>query len=332
MARQTTFSDLENASRRRTTKRDEFLRQMDEALPWAELVAVVEPHYYPGKRGRRPVGVERMLRMYFLQLWFNLSDEGVEDAVYDSRAFSEFMGVSFGLGDQVPDATTLLKFRRMIEREGLGGEILACVSRVLEEKGVMMRGGSIVDATFIESPSSTKNRDRSRDPEARQGKKGENWHFGYKAHIGVDAGSGLVHTVELTPANASDISMAHALVRDDDRFCRADAGYTGVAKRGEVASDPHLSGMEWIVALRPSSVKTKGAPGGDDRAIESRKASARAKVELPFLVVKRQFGWARTRYRGLAKNLTRARVMFALANIALWARSGCPELPMADPA
>ena len=149
MARQTTFSDIENASRRRTTKRDEFLRRMDEAVPWAALVSVVKPHYFEGRRGRKPVGIERMLRMYFLQLWFNLSDEGVEDAVYDSRAFSEFMGISFGLGDQVPDATTLLKFRRIIESKGVAKEILGCVNVILESESVMMRGGSIVDATIM---------------------------------------------------------------------------------------------------------------------------------------------------------------------------------------
>ena len=184
------------------------------------------------------MGIEKMLRMYFLQLRFGLSDEGVEDAIYDSRAFSRFMGVSFGLGDQAPDATTLLKFRRIIEANGLAGEILGRVNAVQEAKGVMMRGGSIVDATFIEAPSSTKNAGGSRDPEMHQGRKGKNWHFGMKAHIGVDAGSGLVHTAAFTPANVSDIAMAHALVREDDGFCYADSWYTGASKRPEVAGDP----------------------------------------------------------------------------------------------
>lgn len=200
MERQTTFADIQSMGRRRATKRDLFLREMDQAIPRAALVDIVKPHYYPGKRGRRPVGIERMLRMYFLQLWFNLSDEGVEDAVYDSRAFSEFMGATFGAGDQVPDATTLLKFRRIIESKGLAAEILSCASSMLEAKGVMMRGGSIADATFIEAPSSTKNAEKSRDPEARSSKKGNVWRFGYKAHAGVDAGSGLVHTAEVAAA------------------------------------------------------------------------------------------------------------------------------------
>ena len=322
MARQTTFADIENASRRRTTKRDEFLRQMDAAIPWAALVALVRPHYYAGERGRRPVGVERMLRMYLLQLWFNLSDEGVEEAVYDSRAFSEFMGVSFGLGDQVPDATTLLKFRRIIESKGLAAEILACVNGILEAGGVMMRGGSIVDATIVAAPSSTKNASGQRDPEMRQTKKGNQWYFGMKAHVGVDAGSGLVHSVEFTPANVHDVTVAHALLREDDAFCYADSGYTGVEKRPEVASDERLSQVEWIVARKPSSVKGLDCERSAERGIESRKASARSKVEHPFLIVKRQFGYAKCRYRGIAKNASALTVLFALANVAMCARAG----------
>lgn len=332
MERQTTFADIQSMGRRRATKRDLFLREMDQAIPWAALVDIVKPHYYPGKRGRRPVGIERMLRMYFLQLWFNLSDEGVEDAVYDSRAFSEFMGVTFGAGDQVPDATTLLKFRRIIESKGLAPQILACVNSMLEAKGVMMRGGSIVDATFIEAPSSTKNAEKSRDPEARSSKKGNVWHFGYKAHAGVDAGSGLVHTVEVTAANVHDVAKAAELVRDDDEFCYGDSGYLGIEKRGEVASDEHLSSMEWKIAMRPSQVKEIREEDNWQRGIESRKASVRSKVEHPFLVVKRQFGFAKTRYRGLRKTANALTVLFALANVAMWSRAGRPELPAASPA
>lgn len=321
MARQTTFSDIENASRRRVTKRDEFLRQMDAAIPWAALVALVKPHYYEGRRGRKPIGVERMLRMYFLQLWFNLSDEGVEDAIYDSRAFSEFMGISFGLGDQVPDATTLLKFRRIIESKGLARQMLDCVNGILESEGVMMRGGSIVDATFVEAPSSTKNASGSRDPEMHQAKKGKNWHFGMKAHVGVDAGSGLVHTAVFTAANVSDVTVACGLLREDDSFCYADSGYTGVAKREEVASDERLSQVEWIVAEKPSRIKGEGGLAAE-HGIESRKASVRSKVEHAFLIVKRQFGYAKCRYRGIAKNASALTVLFALANVAMCVRAG----------
>ena len=321
MARQTTFSDIESASRRRTTKRDEFLRRMDAAIPWDALVKLVKPHYYTGKRGRKPVGAERMLRMYFLQLWFNLSDEGVEDAVYDSRAFSEFMGVSFGLGDQVPDATTLLKFRRIVESKGLAGQMLACVNSILEAEGVMMRGGSIVDATIVQAPSSTKNAAGERDPEMHQTKKGGQYYFGMTAHIGVDAGSGLVHTAVFTPANDHDVTAAHMLLRDDDSFCYADSGYLGVEKREEVASDGRLSQVEWIVAERPSRIK--GEKGlAVEHGIETRKASVRSKVEHPFLIVKRQFGYAKCRYRGIAKNGSALTVLFALANVEMCSRAG----------
>ncbi len=331
MERQITFADIQNASRRRVTKREEFLHQMDEAIPWEALVALVKPHYFEGRRGRKPIGIERMLRMYFLQLWFNLSDEGVEDAIYDSRAFSEFMGISFGLGDQAPDATTLLRFRRIIESKGLAAQVLDCVNAVPGSKGVMMRGGSIVDATFIEAPSSTKNASKSRDPEAHQAKKGKSWHFGYKAHIGVDAGSGLVHAVRATAANVSDVTVAHALVREDDGFCYADSGYAGVSRRPEVAGDGHLCEVEWKVAERPSRIK--GMRGlAVEHDIESRKASVRSKVEHPFLIVKRQFGHARCRYRGLVKNASALTVLFALANVAMWARAGCPEGPAVSPA
>ena len=332
MDKQTTFSDIENSSRKRITKRDAFLREMDAAIPWDALVSLVKPYYFEGKRGRKPVGIEKMLRMYFLQLWFNLSDEGVEDAIYDSRAFSEFMGVSFGLGDQAPDATTLLKFRRIVESHGLGRDMLGCVNAVLERKGVMMRGGSIVDATFVEAPSSTKNAAKQRDPEMHQGKKGKNWHFGLKAHIGVDAGSGLVHSVEVTPANTSDVAVAHELVRDDDSFCYGDSGYTGIEKREEVESDEHLSSMEWKTALRPSMVKELRGADNWARRMEARKASVRSKVEHPFLIVKRQFGWAKTRYRGMAKNDNLMCALFALANVAMWSRAGRPELPAMPPA
>lgn len=332
MKDQITFSDIENASRKRVTKRDSFLQEMDVAVPWSALVALVKPYYFEGRRGRRPVGIEKMLRMYFLQLWFNLSDEGVEDAIYDSRAFSEFMGVSFGLGDQVPDATTLLKFRHVVESHGLGREMLRCVNGVLEQKGVVMRGGSIVDATFVEAPSSTKNAEKARDPEMHQGKKGKNWHFGLKAHIGADAGSGIVHAVEVTPANTSDVAMAHALVREDDVFCYGDSGYTGIGKREEIASDAHLSSMEWKIALRPSMVRELRDSDNWSHRMETRKASVRSKVEHPFLIVKRQFGWARTRYRGMAKNENLMCALFALANVAMWSRAGCPELPAASPA
>ena len=296
--RQQSFADLMESGQRRRSRRAEFLEAMDAIVPWAEWVALVEPHYPDGRRGRRPFGCERMLRMYLLQVWFNLSDEGCEDAVLDSRAMQRFVGVDM-MSEQVPDATTLLKFRHLLEREGLGEAMLSELARILQDRGVMMRGGSIVDATFIESPSSTKNRERSRDPEAHQAKKGKNWHFGYKAHVGADAGTGLVHTLEVTAANVSDVSMAHALVRPDDSFCYADAGYTGVGKRPEVAGDPALSGVGWRVARRRSQVPGRDCPLSWERGVERALSRVRAKVEHPFHVVKDVFGIRKTRYRGL---------------------------------
>jgi len=320
MQKQITFSDFEDASRKRVTKREEFLNEMDKTIPWDDLVSLVKPYYYKGKLGRKPIGIETMLRMYFLQIWFNLSDEGVEDTIYDSRAFSHFMKISFGYKTQAPDATTLLKFRKIIVNNKLDKQILDCINSLLSNKGVMMRGGSIVDATFIDAPTSTKNKGKTRDKEMHSAKKGSEWHFGMKAHIGVDAGSGLVHTTSYTAANIHDITETHKLVRSDDNFCYADSGYLGIEKRDEVMADEHLSKMEWHIASRPSSIKglKKYAV---EHEIESRKASIRSKVEHPFLIVKRQFGYRMCRYKGIDKNASRLNVAFALANIVLWTRS-----------
>ena len=321
MGSQMSFGDLESQGQRRKTRREEFLERMDAIVPWDRWCALVGPSYHSQARGRHVRGAETMLRMYLLQVMFGLSDEGTEDAVLDSRAMQRFMHLDL-MQEQVPDATTLAKFRHVLEREGLGRAILRDFDAQLEEAGIMMRGGSIVDATFIEAPSSTKNRGHARDPEAHQSKKGKNWHFGYKAHIGVDAGSGLVHTVETTAANVSDVSMAHALVREDDAFCYADSGYTGVAKRPEVASDPHLSSMRWTVARKPSTIKGLDCTLSAEKGIESRKASVRSKVEHPFLIVKRRFGHLRTRYRGTGKNSCMLCVSFALANLAMCISAG----------
>jgi transposase, IS5 family len=321
MGDQMSFGDLESQGQRRKTRREEFLERMDAIVPWDRWTALIEPHYHSQQRGRHVRGAEAMLRMYLLQVMFGLSDEGTEDAILDSRAMQRFMHIDL-MREQVPDATTLAKFRHILERKGLGKAMLDELNSELEAAGVMMRGGSIVDATFIEAPSSTKNEGHSRDPEAHRSKKGKNWHFGFKAHIGVDAGSGLVHTVETTAANVSDVAMAHSLVRGDDRFCYADSGYTGVAKRPEVASDPHLSSMRWTVARKPSTVKGLDCALSAEKGIESRKASVRSKVEHPFLIVKRRFGHIRTRYRGIEKNGCLLHAAFALSNLAMCISAG----------
>lgn len=232
---QSSFTDIEYAGRRRVSRRERFLELMDATIPWSAWVDVVAPHYYadrPGKRGRKAKPVETMLRMYLLQLWFSLSDEGVEDAIYDSYAMRRFMRLDFAV-QQVPDATTLLHFRHLLEQHELGEKLLAAQGEIFEREGWIMRGGSIVDATIIAAPSSTKNQTGSRDPEMHQTKKGNQWFFGMKAHIGVDAGTGYVHTVRTTAANVHDLDEGVGLVRDDDEVVYADAGYQGIHKRPE---------------------------------------------------------------------------------------------------
>jgi len=314
---QPSFTDIEYGMRRRSTRRETFLTMMDEVIPWTEWIGAIEPHYYSGERGRKPRTIETMLRMYLLQVWFSLSDEGVEEAIYDSHAMRRFMRLDFSV-EQVPDATTLLHFRHLLEKHELGKVLFEAQNRLFEENGWVMRGGSVVDATLIAAPSSTKNRDKARDPEMHQTRKGNQWYFGMKAHIGVDAGTGYVHTVTVTAANVHDLDQAGALVRDDDHVAYTDAGYQGIEKRADIASDPHLSTVEFRVAARKGKLKQMS---GQERAIESRKASIRARVEHPFLVVKRDFGFTKTRYRGIAKNLNLLQVAFASANFLMRARA-----------
>jgi IS5 family transposase len=317
---QPSFTDVEYGNRRRVSRRERFLETMNATIPWTTWVGLIEPYYYadkPGKRGRKAKPIETMLRMYLLQVWFSLSDEGVEEAIYDSYAMRRFMGLDFAV-EQVPDATTLLHFRHLLEKHALGEKLLAAQNEIFEQEGWVMHGGSIVDATIIAAPSSTKNASGTRDPEMHQTKKGNQWYFGMKAHIGSDAGTGYVHTVTCTAANVHDLDEATNLVRDDDEFVCTDAGYQGVEKRPEVVADAHLSKVEWRVAARKGVLKTMT---DHDRAVESRKASVRAKVEHPFLVVKRDFGFTKSRYRGIAKNLNHLHVLFASANWLMRARA-----------
>mgnify|MGYP000851747328 FL=1 len=314
---QPSLSEVEYGHRRRVPKREAFLNRMDAVVPWVDWVALIEPHYYNKARGRRPVPIETMLRMYLLQVWFHLSDEGVEDQINDSYAMRQFMRLDFGT-QQVPDATTLLHFRHLLEKHRLGEAMFAWLNAKLEADGLIMRGGSIVDATIIAAPSSTKNATGSRDPQMRQTKKGNQWYFGMKAHAGVDAGTGLVHSITVTGANVHDLDEITHLVRPDDEVVYADAGYQGVEKRPEVNRDAHLSQVTWRVAARKGVVKTMHP---HEQAIESRKASVRAKVEHVFLILKRDFGFTKTRYRGLAKNLNQLQVAMASANLLMIARA-----------
>lgn len=229
---------MEFAAKRKRTRREKFLCEMDSVVPWDELLATLKAYYPEGKRGRPPIGLERMLRLYFLQQWYGLADEALEDAVYDSQAMRSFLGISLTV-DPVPDATTLLKFRRLLETKDLCATLFETINTHLQEQGLLMREGTLIDATILHAPSSTKNREKARDPEMHPVKKGSQWYFGMKAHIGADRDSGLVHTVVATAAHVSDISQAAELLHGQETRVHADAGYAGAGKREEIkAEDP----------------------------------------------------------------------------------------------
>ncbi|HHX0887847.1 TPA: IS5 family transposase [Pseudomonas aeruginosa] len=310
---------------KRTRKR-EFLDEMNLVVPWAELVSLIAPHApAPGaKGGRPPFAVETMLRIHFIQQWFSLSDPAMEEALYDMALFREFAGLDAG-EDNLPDESTILRFRHLLEAHNLSLQILATVNATLAAKGLLLKSGTVVDATLIAAPSSTKNSSGERDPEMHQTRKGKQWHFGMKAHIGVDADSGLVHTVVGTAANVSDVTQAHALVHGDESDVFADSGYQGVGKRAETQG----INVNWHVAMRAGKRKVldKDTPMGAilDK-LEQVKARIRAKVEHPFRVIKRQFGHVKVRYRGLAKNTAQLHTLFALSNLWMVRRTLLQEM------
>ncbi len=315
MMKQSSFSDIEFAGKKKQTRRDRFLAEMEAITPWAALVATLLPYYPKGDgRGRPPIGVERMLRMYIAQQCFGLSDEGIEDAIYDSQAIRGFVGIDL-THESAPDATTLLKFRRLLEKHELTRRIFDEINGHLASKGLVMREGTIVDATLIAAPPSTKNKDKKRDPEMHQSKKGNDWHFGMKAHIGVDMATGLVHTVVGTAGNVSDVTQTHALLHGGEKMVLGDAGYQGVGKRAENVD----KAITWHTAMK-SSLRKKLKKRGVDLAkekLEKAKASVRAKVEHCFHVVKCLFKHRKTRYRGLAKNNAQLLTLFGFANLVL---------------
>ena len=287
---------------------------MERVVPWAALVELITPYAPEGKRGRSPFAVETMLRIHFMQQWFGLSDPAMEEALFDVPLYREFAGLDNG-NVRLPDESTILRFRHLLETHKLAGPMLAAVNDVLRDKGLMLRIGTVVDATLISAPSSTKNDSGQRDPEMHQTKKGNQWYFGMKAHIGVDAQSGLVHTVKGTAANVNDVIEANGLLHGDETNAFGDAGYQGAHKRPD-AKD----GVTWHVAMRPGKRKALDKStklGALTDEIERLKASIRAKVEHPFRVIKRQFGFTKVRYRGLKKNTAQITTLFALAN--LWA-------------
>ena len=308
---QQTFAEVSFEQYRNPTRRERFLDEMTRVVPWAELVAVIEPIYPKAAGpGRPPVGVERMLRLHCLQQWFNLSDPAVEEARYDSRAMRHFVGIDLGR-EPVPDEPTICKFRHLLGAHQLGDHLFARIGAYLAAQGFTVSRGTIVDVTIISAPSSTKNRQKERDPEMHQTKKGNQWHFGMKAHIAVDADSGLVHTVTTTAANEADVEQVADLLHGKEQHVWADSGYRGA--QGRVGRDD----LQWHIATRPSDIAKlpEGRAKQRLKRQEFSKASVRAKVEHPFRVIKRQFGLAKVRFRGLAKNTTHVVTLFALSNL-----------------
>ena len=296
-------------STKRTRKR-EFLDEMTRVVPWQQLIALIEPHYPKGRTGRPPFPVATMLRIHFMQQWFSLSDPAMEEALHDIPLYREFALLGTGM-TRLPDESTILRFRHLLEAHELSARMLATVNEILQAKGLMLKVGSAVDATLISAPNSTK-KPGTRDPEMRQTQKGGSWYFGMKAHIGVDAESGLVHTVKCTAANVHDITVAHELLHGKEQVAFADAGYVGIEKRGETGA------VQWHVAMRPGKRRKLDRSKRIDRIydeIERLKAGVRAKVEHPFRVLKCQFGYLKARYRGLAKNMAQIETQFALANL-----------------
>lgn len=306
---QMSFGDGEYASKRKRTRRETFLAEMEQVIPWTILLNLIEPVYSKAGNGRRPYPLKVMLEIHLMQNWFGLSDPAMEGALYEIASMRQFAGLS--LTKPIPDETTILNFRRLLETYELGAEILARVNGYLSRKGLMLKRGTIVDATIIAAPSSTKNAEGERDPEMHQTKKGNEWFFGMKAHIGVDVDSGLVHTVTTTAANEADVNEAAYLLHGKESVVYADAGYTG--------ADSHVAGkgLEWQIARRRSTVKA--LPEGREKRViekaEKRKASIRARVEHTFRVVKRQFGYVKVRFKGLAKNTAQILTLFALSNL-----------------
>jgi len=312
MDHQLSFADSEFSSKRRQTRKEKFLGRMEKLIPWPRLVAVIEPHYPKVGNGRRPYPLATMLRIHCLQQWYSMSDPAMEDALYEIASMRLFAGLS--LDNPIPDHTTIMNFRHLLERHDLARKIFDEVNNWLTEAGVLVKEGTLMDATIIEAPSSTKNKTGERDPEMHQTKKGNAWHFGMKAHIGVDAKSGLTHSFTTTAANEHDLNQAEQLLHGDESFVFADSGYRGAEKRDELQD----AQVEWHIAEQPSKVRALKKKPRINKVpinIEYLKASIRAKVEHPFRIIKCQFGFTKARYRGLMKNDSKLAMLFALANV-----------------
>jgi transposase, IS5 family len=313
MQRQGSFSQVEYTGKKKQTRRDKFLAEMEQVVPLARLVERLRPLYPKGERGRPPIGLERMLRVYFVQQWYGLSDEGLEDALYDSQALRGFAGIELNR-DPVPDATTVLHFRHWLESHELTKGMFEEVRAMLEERGLLMRQGTIVDATIIAAPPSTKNKQKARDPEMHQTRKGNQWHFGMKAHVGVDVASGLVHTVVGTAANEADITQTAALLHGEEEDVFGDAGYTGADKRPEFEDHD----VSWNIVIKRGIIKALPKALRDlAEPVERALSQVRAVVEHPFHIIKNRFHHKKLRYRGLNKNTAQLHTLFALANLVI---------------
>ena len=311
MPKHPAFPGLRDAMKKKQTRRELFLSEMDAVVPWGRLLSLIEPHYPKAgsKGGRPPMPLETMLRVYFLQNWYALSDPMAEETLYDSEAMRRFAGIELG-DDRIPDETTILNFRHLLERHGLTQAIFADVNAHLADKGITLRSGTLVDATIIDAPSSTKNKSRARDPEMSSTKKGNDWYFGMKAHIGVDADSGVTHSLETSTARLHDSQVWDDLLHGEETSVWADRGYVS-AEREAAFKAP---GKVWGV-MRKAPKGSKLHPV--DERINRIIAKVRARVEHPFRIIKRQFGHVKTRYRGLAKNRAHLFTLFALSNLFL---------------
>ena len=314
MGNQRTFASMAWQAKGKVTRRERFLAEMDAVIPWTRLLGLIAPHYPKAGNGRQPLGMEKMLRIYFLQQWFNLSDPQAEDAIYDSESMRRFARVE--LGDEVvPDESTILRFRHLLERHGLTQAIFDSITGLLEERRLLLRSGTIVDATIIAAPSSTKNASATRDPEMKQTRKGKNWHFGMKLHIGADK-RGIVHTVRATNAAVADITQLPDLLDGQEREVFGDQAYRKEDDRAFLES--------WGVRYRINRRPSRRPLSKRWRMINRARSRTRARGEHAFRIVKQLWGFAKVRYRGLAKNLARAQTMFALANLYQFRRELLP--------
>jgi len=310
------FSDYEQSTAKKRTKRERFLSEMEAVVPWKALIDLIEPHYpkTSSKGGRPAYPLATMLRIHLMQQWYSLSDPAMEDALIEVPTMRRFVGIDL-VSDRIPDETTILAFLHLLEKHNLGEQIFETVKAHLKDRGMAMKQGTIIDATLIAAPSSTKNKSGERDPEMHQTKKGNQWYYGMKVHIGVDKDSGLIHSVETTAANVHDLTPAAELLHGDEEVVYADAGYQGIEKRPEMEGKT----TTFRIAMRPG--KRRALPDTTEGRladlVETAKAHIRAKGEHPFRVIKQQFGFQKTRLRGMVKNRCKVNVLAALTNLFL---------------